>query len=71
MTHIDVGDDNSKSEQNMVHADRAELEGPLRPADFSDADAARSLIVWFAIWTIPSLLQPGSSLGLVANFFTR
>jgi hypothetical protein len=25
MTHIDVGDDNSTPEQNMVHADKVEL----------------------------------------------
>jgi len=54
MTHIDVSDDNSTPEQNMVRADRVELSPAfLRFADAA-ADAVRSLSVRFAVWTIPS-----------------
>ncbi len=69
MTHIDVGDDNSTPEHNMLRTDRIELSQAFCLAGFAATDAVRSLSVRFAVWTILHRLQPRSSLGLVADFF--
>jgi len=52
-THIDVGADNSTPEQTWC-ADRVELPGLLRLADFATADTVRSFRVRFGVWTISS-----------------
>jgi hypothetical protein len=45
MTHIDVGDDNSTPEQNMVCADKSNSHKPFRLADFAADDAVRRFSV--------------------------
>ena len=55
MTHIDVGDDNSTPEQNVL---RARIESnshtPFEAADFAAADTVRTFSVRVAVWNFPA-----------------